>query len=131
MILIMRIAAALVFVIAAVVPGVAHHSFSGEFDANQPIKLRGVIKKVDWMNPHIWYFVEVKNADGSITTWGLSGGAPGQLQRRGIMKSQLKLGATVVVEGFRARDGSNNGFGRSVTYEDGQSVFTANQQDRQ
>jgi hypothetical protein len=77
------------------------------------------------MNPHIWFYVEVKNPDGTAVTWGFAGGAPGQLMRRGIMKSQLKLGSTVIVEGFRARDGSHNGFGRSVTYADGQRVFMA------
>jgi Family of unknown function (DUF6152) len=109
----------------------AHHSFFAEFDDTKPLKLTGTLTKVEWANPHIWYYVDVKNPDGTVTTWGLSGGAPGQLMRRGITKSQLKIGATVVVDGFRARDGSNNGFGRSVTYEDGQNVFTATPTDRQ
>jgi len=77
------------------------------------------------MNPHIWYYVDVKNADGTLTTWAISGGAPGQLMRRGITKDLLVIGSTVNVEGFRAKDGSNNGFGQRVTYQDGRNVFTA------
>jgi len=108
-----------------------HHSFSAEFDDKQPLTLTGTLTKVEWMNPHIWYYVEVKNPDGTVTTWGLSGGAPGQLMRRGVTKDLLVLGATVNVEGFRAKDGSHNGFGSKVTYPDGRNVFTANAQDRQ
>src|SRR3954453_19834553 len=83
----------------------AHHSFAAEFDDTQPLKLTGTISKVEWSNPHIWYYVDVKNADGTVTTWALSGGAPGQLMRRGITKDLLQVGSTVVVEGFRAKDG--------------------------
>jgi hypothetical protein len=109
----------------------AHHSFAAEFDDTKPIKLTGVLKKVEWTNPHIWYYVEVKNPDGTTTTWGLSGGAPGQLMRRGIRKDALVVGETVNVDGFRAKDGSHNGFGRSVTYKDGRNVFTASAADQQ
>jgi len=109
----------------------AHHSFAAEFDDKQPIKLTGVLKKVEWTNPHIWYYVEVKNADGTTTMWALSGGAPGQLMRRGIRKDALVVGSVVNVDGFRARDGSHNGFGRSVTYPDGRNVFTATPLDQQ
>ena len=89
------------------------------------LKITGTLTKVDWMNPHIWYYVDVKNADGSVTSWAISGGAPGQLMRRGITKDLLVVGSTVNVEGFRAKDGSNNGFGQRVTYQDGRNVFTA------
>src|SRR5262245_31266889 len=92
----------------------AHHSFSAQYDDKQPLKLTGKLTKVEWANPHIWFYLEVKNPDGSTTTWALSGGAPGQLMRRGITKNLLVIGSTVNVEGFRAKDGSNNGFGSRV-----------------
>jgi hypothetical protein len=108
----------------------AHHSFAAEFDDTKPVKMTGVIKKVEWTNPHIWFYLDVKNPDGTVTTWGFAGGAPGQLMRRGIVKDQLKLGETVVVEGFRAKDGSNNASGGRVTFPDGRNVLTAGSQDR-
>jgi hypothetical protein len=106
-------------------PLVAHHSISAEFDTSKPITFSGKVTKVEWMNPHIWYYVDVKSPDGSVTTWAISGGAPGQLMRRGITKDLLVLGSEVNVEGFKAKDGSNNGFGQRVTYPDGRNVFTA------
>jgi hypothetical protein len=109
----------------------AHHSFAAEFDDQKPLKLTGTLTKVEWTNPHIWYYLDVKNPDGTITKWALSGGAPGQLMRRGIRKEQLTIGAVVNVDGFMAKDGSHNGFGRSVTYADGRNVFTALSQDQQ
>jgi hypothetical protein len=107
----------------------AHHSFAAEFDDTKPVKMTGTIAKVEWTNPHIWFYLDVKNADGSVTRWGFAGGAPGQLMRRGIVKDQLKLGETVVVEGFRAKDGSNNASGGRVTFPDGRNVLTAGAQD--
>ena len=108
----------------------AHHSFAAEYDANQPVKVTGVVTRVDWTNPHIWFFVDVKDQQGKVTNWGFSGGPPGVLQRRGISKTALKAGDTVVVEGFRARDGSNNASGGRVTFPDGRSVFTASNEDK-
>ena len=104
----------------------AHHSEAAEYDLTKPVKITGVIKKVEWQNPHIWFYVDVKDeATGKITTWGFSGAPPGALLRRGITKENLKIGAVVNVEGSRARDGSNNASGRSVTFADGTNVFTA------
>jgi hypothetical protein len=108
----------------------AHHSFAAEYDANQPVKVSGVVTRVDWQNPHIWFFVDVKDDQGKVTNWGFSGGPPGVLQRRGISRTALKTGDMVVVEGFRARDGSTNGSGGRVTFPDGRSVFTASNEDR-
>ena len=116
--------------IAASLPLFAHHSFAAEFDDKKPVRMTGTIVKVEWQNPHIWFYLAVKNADGSTTTWGFAGGAPGQLMRRGITKDQLKIGETVVVEGFRAKDGSNNASGGRVTFPDGRNVLTAGPQDR-
>jgi hypothetical protein len=120
----------LALTVGSSVPVAAHHSFAAEFDDTKPVKMTGVIKKVEWTNPHIWFYLDVKNPDGSVTTWGFAGGAPGQLMRRGIVKDQLKLGETVVVEGFRAKDGSNNASGGRVTFPDGRNVLTAGSQDR-
>lgn len=111
-------------------PLLAHHSFAAEFDDTKPIKVTGTLTKVEWQNPHIWYYIDVKGEDGKVTTYAFSGGAPGQLMRRGIVKSQLVIGSTITVDGFKAKDGSTNGFGAKVTYPDGRMVFTANQEDQ-
>jgi len=107
----------------------AHHSFAAVYDLNEAVTVHGVIVQVRLTNPHSWFYLDVKNPDGTVTTWGFAGGAPGQLMRRGIVKDQLKLGETVVVEGFRAKDGSNNASGGRVTFPDGRNVLTAGAQD--
>jgi hypothetical protein len=117
--------AAVAIVASAARAAQGHHSFAAEYDDQKPLKITGTLTKVEWMNPHIWYYVDVKSPDGSVTTWAISGGAPGQLMRRGITKDLLVLGSEVNVEGFKAKDGSNNGFGQRVTYPDGRNVFTA------
>ena len=106
-------------------PILAHHSESAEFDQSKPVKVTGTISKVEWQNPHVWFYVDVKDESGKITTWGFSNSPPGSLMRRGITKAALKLGAVVNVEGSRARDGSNNASGRRVTFADGKNVFTS------
>ena len=85
-------------------PVLAHHSEAAEYDSNKPVKVTGTLTKVEWQNPHIWFYVDVKEADGKITTWGFSSGPPGSLMRRGITKPALKIGEVVNVEGNRARD---------------------------
>jgi Family of unknown function (DUF6152) len=111
------------------VPLLAHHSFAAEYDDTKPIKVMGTVTKVEWQNPHIWFYIDVKGEDGKVTNYAFSGGAPGQLMRRGIMKSAIQVGSVVTVDGFKAKDGSNNAFGSKVTYPDGRMVFTANQED--
>ena len=106
-------------------PVAAHHSETAEYDATKPVKVTGTISKVEWLNPHVWFYVDVKDEAGKVTTWGFSNAPPGALMRRGIMKDALKVGAAVTVEGVRARDGSNNASGRRVTYADGTNAFTA------
>jgi hypothetical protein len=105
-------------------PIAAHHSEAAEYDSTKPVKITGTIKKVEWENPHVWFYVDVKDESGKITTWGFSIAPPGMLMRRGITKEALKIGAVVNVEGSRARDGSNNASGRSVTFADGKNVLT-------
>ena len=108
-------------------PVLAHHSETAEFDRAKPVKVSGTITKVEWQNPHIWFYVDVKDESGRITSWGFSAAPPGSLMRRGITKDALKIGAVVNVEGSRARDGSNNASGRRVTFADGTNVFTASE----
>jgi hypothetical protein len=108
----------------------AHHSFAAEFDRAKPIKVTGIVTKVEWQNPHIWFYVDVKDeATGKVTNWGFSGSAPGQLQRRGIYRKVIQEGTTVTVEGFLSKDGSNNANGARVTFPDGRQVFTASAED--
>ncbi|MEO8099069.1 MAG: DUF6152 family protein [Acidobacteriota bacterium] len=114
----------------AAIPLAAHHSFAAEFDASKPVKMTGVVTKVEWQNPHIWFYVDVKGDDGKVTNWGFSGGAPGQLMRRGVVKKVIPEGSTITVEGFRAKDGSNNANGARVTFADGRQVFTASSEDK-
>jgi len=111
------------------VPLFAHHAFAAEYDKTKPVKVEGKVSKVEWMNPHIWFYVDVKEANGKITTWGFSGGPPGMLQRRGITKDVLKVGDTIKVDGFRAKDGSTNGSGGNVTFSDGRKVFAGSAED--
>jgi hypothetical protein len=107
----------------AAMPVMAHHSFAAEYDSTKPIELKGVVTKVEWANPHIYYYVDVKGKDGKVTNYAVEGGTPGQLYRQGWRKDSLKVGDTVTVSGFSAKDGSNHINGRRVTLPDGKRVF--------
>lgn len=120
-----RVALLSLVLLATVVPVLAHHSEAAQFDSENPVTVEGIISKVEWMNPHIWYYVDVTDESGAVTTWGFSGAPPGVLIRRGITESVLKVGDVVRASGNRARDGSNNASGYNVTFADGRSVFTA------
>ena len=101
-----------------------HHAFSAEFDGNKPITLRGSISRVDWINPHSWLHMTVKNpSTGAVEVWKVEMGAPNQLLRRGWNKNTLPVGTEVVVAGYRAKDGSNAANGGSVTFGDGRQLF--------
>lgn len=106
-------------------PAIAHHSETAEYDSSKPVKVTGTIRKVDWANPHVWFFVDVTDEAGKVTTWGFSTAPPGALMRRGITKDMLVLGAVVNVEGSQARDGSNNSSTRRLTFADGRDVLAA------
>ena len=107
----------------AVVPALAHHSFAAEYDSKKPIKITGTVTKMEWMNPHVYYYVDVKDAAGKVTNYAVEGGTPNGLRRQGWGKDSLKVGETVTVQGFLAKDGSNHINGRSVTLPDGRRVF--------
>ena len=104
-------------------PLAAHHAFTAEFDAQQPVTLHGTVTKVEWTNPHAWINLDVKGDDGQVVAWRVEAGAPNALLRRGFTKNYLPPGAEIVVQGFKAKDGSNRANGSNVTTPDGKKLF--------
>ena len=101
----------------------AHHAFSAEFDAKQPIVLKGTVSKEEWINPHAWVYIDVKDDAGKITTWAIECGAPNALLRRGWNRKDLPIGTEIVVDGYRAKDGSSTMNAANMTFPDGRKLF--------
>jgi hypothetical protein len=101
----------------------AHHSFAAEFDANQPVQLKGTVAQVEWINPHTWIHLDVKKSDGSMERWMIEGGTPNTLLRRGLTKNSLPEGTELVVDGYKAKNGTNRANGRDLTFPDGRKLF--------
>jgi hypothetical protein len=108
--------------LAAAIPAYAHHSFAAEFDGSRSVRLTGTITRIEWSNPHSYFYIDVKDDKGAVVNWGCEGAGPGALTRRGWKKGDVKLGDTLIVDGYPAKDGSHLIDARRVTLPDGRSV---------
>jgi hypothetical protein len=113
------------FLLAGAVPLLAHHSFAAEFDASKALRLTGALTKIEWTNPHTYFYIDVKEENGGVVKWGCEAGSPGALTRRGFKRGDIKLGDTIIVDGYRAKDGSRLIDARRVTLPDGRIVSGA------
>jgi hypothetical protein len=113
----------LVTAAAAVLPVRAHHSFAAEFDASKAIRLTGVLTKVEWTNPHSYFYMDVKDDNGNVVNWGCEGGSPVALSRRGFKRADIKIGDTMIVDGYPAKDGSHLVDARRLTLSDGRTFW--------
>jgi hypothetical protein len=100
-----------------------HHAFAAEFDSTKPIKLKGTVTRMEWINPHTWIHMDVKTPNGKVERWMIEGGPPNALYRRGFTRDSLPIGIEIVVEGFQAKDGSMRGNGRDLTFPNGRKLF--------
>src|ERR1700692_4317487 len=106
-----------------IAPASAHHAFAAEYDAKKHVILKGTVTKMEWINPHAWIHIDVKDKDGKVTNWMVECGTPNTLLRPGINKNSVTAGMEIVVDGYQAKDGSNKANGRDVTFADGRKVF--------
>jgi hypothetical protein len=104
-------------------PALAHHAFGSEFDAQQPITLKGSLTKMEWSTPHGWIYLDVKGSDGTVVNWAVEFGPPNALMRRGLRKSDFVFGTEIVVDGYRAKGGSPTVSGKTVKFADGRDFF--------
>ena len=107
----------------AAAPLPAHHAFAAEFDATKPVKFEGTVTKMEWINPHVWLHIDAKKPDGTVEKWSFEAGTPNVLFRRGFTKNSLLPGTKIVVDGYRAKDGSRRANGRDITFADGRKLF--------
>ena len=112
-----------VVMLRAAMPVLAHHAFGAEFDETKPLKLRGTVQRMEWINPHAWIHLDVKGADGTVQTWMIEGGPPNALLRRGFTKESMPVGSELIIDGYQAKDGSKRANGRDVTFADGRKLF--------
>ena len=117
------VAATALALLVGALPVLAHHAFSAEFDVNKPVTLKGTMKKWDMINPHSWFYIDVKGTDGKVTEWMVEGGSPNTLIRLGVTKYTVEIGTELTVEGYQAKEGTNKAVGRNFILKDGTRLF--------
>jgi len=118
----LAVAGSIALIVVATAPIAAHHSFAAEFDAKQPVLFKGTVTKMEWINPHVWIHMNVTQPNGKTEAWMVEGGAPTVLFRRGFSKTSLQAGTQIVVDGYRAKDGTNKMNAREITLADGRML---------